>query len=179
MLKLKLYFGHLMWRADSLGKTLMVGTIEGERRRGRQRMRWLDGLTDGYDLMDMSFSKLWEWPEEPGGLQSMGSRRVGHDWATTLSLFTLMNWRRKWQPTPVFLPGESQGWGSLVGYEVAQSWTRLKRLSGSSSREDWHAAVHGSQSRTWLSDWTELNFPFFLHIDASLSCLLAPVSLIF
>jgi len=56
------------------------------------------------------------WAEEPGGLQSMGSWRVGHDWATSLWLFTLMLWRRKWQPTPVFLPGESQGWGSLVGY---------------------------------------------------------------
>ena len=55
------------------------------------------------------------WVEEPGGLQSMGSLRVGHDWATSLSLFTFMRRRRKWQPTPVFLPGESQGWGSLVG----------------------------------------------------------------
>ena len=53
--------------------------------------------------------------EEPGRLQSMGSLRVGHDWATSLSLFTFMYWRRKWQPTPVFLPGESQGQGSLVG----------------------------------------------------------------
>ena len=55
------------------------------------------------------------WTEEPGGLQSMGSLRVGHDWATSLSLFTFMHWRRKWQPTPVFLPGESQGQQSLVG----------------------------------------------------------------
>ena len=55
------------------------------------------------------------WTEEPGGLQSMGSWRVGHDWATSLSLFAFMHWRRKWQPTPAFLPGESQGWGSLVG----------------------------------------------------------------
>ena len=54
------------------------------------------------------------WMEEPGRLQSMGLLRVGHDWATLLSLFTFMHWRRKWQPTPVFLPGESQGWGSLV-----------------------------------------------------------------
>ena len=55
------------------------------------------------------------WTEEPGGLQSMWSLRVGHDWATSLSLFTFMHWRRKWQPTPVFLPGESQGQGSLEG----------------------------------------------------------------
>ena len=57
------------------------------------------------------------WMEEPGRLQCMGSLRVRHDWATSLSfsLFTFMHWRRKWQPTPVFLPGESQGRGSLVG----------------------------------------------------------------
>ena len=55
------------------------------------------------------------WTEEPGRLQSMGSLRVGHDWATSLSLFTFVHWRRKWQPTPVFLPGESQGRGNLVG----------------------------------------------------------------
>ena len=74
------------------------------------------------------------WIEEPGRLQSTGSRRVWHNWVTSLSLFTFIYWRRKWQPTPVFLPGESQGRGSLVGcYVVAQSRTRLKRLSSSSS----------------------------------------------
>ena len=71
------------------------------------------------------------WMEEPGGLQSMGSLRVGHNWATSLSLFTFLHWRRKWQPTPVFLPGESQGRGAWLAaiYGVAQSRTWLKRLS--------------------------------------------------
>ena len=71
------------------------------------------------------------WMEEPGRLQAMGSLRVGHDWAILLSLFTFMHWRRKWQPIPVFLPGESQGRGSLATaiYGVAQSQTRLKWLS--------------------------------------------------
>ena len=71
------------------------------------------------------------WMEEPGRRQSMGSQRVGNDWATSLSLFTFMHWRRKWQPTPVFLPGESQGRGALWAavYGVAQSRTRLKWLS--------------------------------------------------
>ena len=63
------------------------------------------------------------WMEEPGGLQSTGSRRVGHDRATSLSLFTFMHWRRKWQPTPVLLPGESQGWRSLVGCHL---WGRTE-----------------------------------------------------
>ena len=65
------------------------------------------------------------WMEEPGGLQSMGSRKARHDWATSLSLFTFMHWRRKWQPTPVFLPGESQGRGSLVGCQTSMGSHRV------------------------------------------------------
>ena len=100
MLKLKLqYFGHLMWRADSFEETLMLGKTEWGRRMGWQRMRWLDGITDS---MDMSLSKLWElvMAGKPGVLQSMGSQRVGHNWATELNWteflgYSVNNFRNK------------------------------------------------------------------------------------
>ena len=119
------------------------------------------------------------WTEEPGRLQYMGSLRVGQDWETSLSLFTFMHWRRKWQPTPVFLPGKSHGWRSL---ECCSLWGRwglditeplhfhfslscigegngnlLQRscLENPRDRGAWWAAVYGvARSRTrlkWLS----------------------------
>ena len=94
MLKLKLqYFGHLMPRADSLEKTLMLGKIEGRRRRGWQRMGWLAGITDS---VDMNLSRLWDWwwTEKHGMLQSMGLQRVGHDWATELNWMIEIGWKQ-------------------------------------------------------------------------------------
>ena len=96
------------------------------------------------------------WTEEPGRLQSLGSLRVGNDWVTSLSLFTFLHWRRKWQPTSEFLPGESHGgawWAAVFG--VARSLTRLKRLSSSCSSSDqtdpkfW--PFHWQQFLSWLS----------------------------
>ena len=85
MLKLKLqYFGHFMRRTDSLGKTLMLGKIEVERRRGQQRMRWLDGITNSWTWAWVS-SGSWWWTEKPDMLQPMGSQTVGHDWAPELN----------------------------------------------------------------------------------------------
>ena len=85
MLKLKLwYFGHLMGSVDSLEKTLMLGEIEGRRRRGRQRIRWFDGIINS---MDMGLGRLRQlvMAGRPGVLRFMGSQRVGHDWVTELN----------------------------------------------------------------------------------------------
>ena len=89
-------------------------------------------------LAPYSSTLAWKfsWTEEPGRLLSMGLLRVGHDWVTSLSLSTFMHWRRKWQATPVFLPGESQGWGSLVGcrlwgHTVGHDWSNLSAAATS------------------------------------------------
>ena len=129
------------------------------------------------------------WAEEPGRLQSMRSLRVWHDWATSLSLFTFMHWRRKWQPAPVFLPGESHGRRSLVGcspwgWEESDTTEGLPFHSSLSCIGEgngnplqcsclenprdggaWWAAVYGmAQSWTWLK-WLSSSSSSFIYTD--------------
>ena len=94
------------------------------------KLVWWYGMWLEKAMAPHSSTLAWKipWTEEPGRLQFMGSLRVRDDWATSLSLFTFMHWRRKWHPTPVFLPGESQGWGSLVGCRL---WDRTVRHDSS------------------------------------------------
>ena len=139
-----------------------------------QAFNWLDEIYLHWGGQSILFSLIYvNIAEEPGRLQSMGSLRVGHDWATSLSLFTFMHWRRKEQPTPVFLPGESQGRGSLVPavYGVAQSWTQLKQLSSSSSRMQIliSSKSRDTQNNVWLNIWylvTQKNWHIKLTISA-------------
>ena len=99
-----------------------------------------DSLTEKA-MAPHSSTLAWKipWTEEPGGLQSMGPQRVRHDWVTSLSLFTFMHRRRKWQPIPVFLPGESQGRGSLVGC----------RLWGRRVQHDWSDLAAAAAEILW------------------------------
>ena len=83
------------------------------------------------------------WTEEPGGLQSMELLGVGHDWTTLLSLFNFMHWRRRWQPTPVFLPGESQGRGSLVGCRL---WGRTESDTTEATKQQQQQYIVSTQS---------------------------------
>ena len=114
------------------------------------------------------------WTEEPGRLQSMGSLRVGHDWATSLSLSTLMHWRRKWQPTPVFLPGESQGrepgGPPSMGSQIGHDWRDLAAAAVSPySALKPQSSCHHQKKRLWkthpnisMSNWVVWAFQGYL-----------------
>ena len=110
-------------------------------------------------LATHSSTLAWKipWQEEPGRLQSMGSLRVGHDWVTSLSLFTFMHWRRKWQPTPVFLPGESQGRGSLVGCCL---WGRTELDTTEATQQQ-----QLSQCPVFLQEYQKV-YEFWFHLGA-------------
>ena len=105
------------------------------------------------------------WTEEPGGLQSMGSRRVGHDWATSLSLFTFLHWRRKWQPTPLFLPGESQGRGSLSQRENPRDG-RLSSMGLHRVGHDWSDLEAAAANPQVLKTTYFVNKNFWLFITS-------------
>ena len=115
-----------------------IGNVAFYLNSNNQRKLWKDLGNSRFNIPEKALAPhsstlAWKlpWMEEPGGLQSMGSLRVGHDWVTSLWLFTFMRWRKKWQPTPVFLPGESQGRGSLEGC----------RLWGRTVGHDWRDAA--------------------------------------
>ena len=148
MLKLKLqYFGYLMQRTDLLEKTLMLGEIEGRRRRGRQRMKWLDGITTLWTWV-WAGSKSWWWTGKSGMLQSMGLQRVGHDWVTEL------NWEIKSKVRFYQLDGLLPELSVLVSQGSCQKLTQLGCLKtmGMYSLTAWRlCCVLCSVSQSWGS----------------------------
>ena len=143
MLKLKLQLGHLMQRTDSLEKILMLGNIEGRSRRGWQRIRRLDGITD-------SMAKSWWWTVGPGMLQSMGLQRPGHDWATELrgkkfkGLISVGKESAGNAGDLGLIPGLWRSAGEGIGYPL--------QYSGLENSMD--CIVNGvAKSQTWLSDF--------------------------
>ena len=153
MLKLKLqYFSHLMRRTDSLEKTMLLGKIEDGRRKERQRMRWLDDLTD---LMDVSWtsSGIWCWTGKPGILQSMGLQRVGHKLVTEVNWTDrLHRWLSGKEPTCQFRRHVFHPWVRKLPWRREQLPTLVFCLENYMDREAWWATVLGI-----TKNWKQLN----------------------
>ena len=148
MLKLKLqYFGHLMWRSDSLEKTLMMGKIEGGRRE-RQRLRWLDGIIESMDWVWAS-SGSWWWTGKPGVLQSMVSQQVGHDWVTEL-IYRYYKTRR-WEKQVMKLREGKRIWAQ--GWDQVPEWVlwgseQMSEVTGTVCSELSYSQI--KERETWL-----------------------------
>ena len=144
--------GCLLWPVCSLGRMVLAFALLHSVLQ-TPNLPVIPGVSLEKAMAPHSSTLAWKipWMEEPGRLQSMGSLRVGHDWATSLSLFTFMLWRRKWQPTPVFLPGESQGRGNLVGCQTSMGSHRV--------RHDW-SNLAAAAARCFLTSYFCIPVPY-------------------
>ena len=138
--KMTLAYYHIIFMLSNTASFFLAFQIDTRRTCFIDRSKWREvvGSFSEKAMAPHSSTLAWKipWTEEPARLQSMGSLGVGHDWATSLSLFTFMHWRRKWQPNPVFLPGESLGRGSLVGCRLwghtSHDWSDLAAAAAGS-----------------------------------------------